>query len=292
MLSGVNGGAGRRLGFYLLLAPVVLWLGLLVVLPLGQMLTIALSQRMGGGVSRWSVASFGAFFGEPLYWNALMRTAFFAVTVTVLTLLIAFPIAYYIAKLAPARHKGLLFGLCLLPFWVSELVRTLGWMIILRETGLLSRMLQGLGLAAGPIEFLYNDAAMLLGLVYTSLLFMVVPLVTTLDGLDDALIEAGYDLGGNGFVVLREIVIPYAMPGIVSGSVVVFMLALGNYVAATLMGGKDSLWFTELIYNQFIVRFNWELGSAFGFVLLALSSLVVWLGLKLSRQTLAATLER
>ena len=292
MLSGVNGGAGRRLGFYLLLAPVVLWLGLLVVLPLGQMMVIALSERMGGGVSRWSAASFGAFAGEPLYWNALMRTAFFAVTVTVITLVVAFPIAYYIAKLAPARHKGLLFGLCLLPFWVSELVRTLGWMIILRETGLLSRMLQGLGLAAGPVEFLYNDAAMLLGLVYTSLLFMVVPLVTTLDGLDDALIEAGYDLGGNGFVVLREIVIPYAMPGIVSGSVVVFMLALGNYVAATLMGGKDSLWFTELIYNQFIVRFNWELGSAFGFVLLALSSLVVWLGLKLSRQTLAATLER
>jgi spermidine/putrescine transport system permease protein len=270
----------------------VLWLGLLVVLPLGQMMLIALSERMGGGVSRLSLASFGAFFGEPLYWNALMRTAFFAVAVTFITLVIGFPIAYYIAKLAPLRHKGLLFGLCLLPFWVSELVRTLGWMIILRETGLLSRMLQGLGLAAGPIEFLYNDAAMLVGLVYTSLLFMVVPLVTTLDGLDDALIEAGYDLGGNGFVVLREIVIPYAMPGIVSGSVVVFMLALGNYVAATLMGGKDSLWFTELIYNQFIVRFNWELGSAFGFVLLALSSLVVWLGLKLSRQTLAATLER
>lgn len=292
MLSGLSGGAGRRLGFFLLLAPVVLWLGLLVVLPLGQMMLIALSERVGSGVSRFSSASFGAFFGEPLYWNALMRTAFFAVAVTFITLVIGFPIAYYIAKLAPLRHKGLLFGLCLLPFWVSELVRTLGWMIILRETGLLSRMLQGLSLAAGPVEFLYNDAAMLVGLVYTSLLFMVVPLVTTLDGLDDALIEAGYDLGGNGLVILREIVIPYAMPGIVSGSVVVFMLALGNYVAATLMGGKDSLWFTELIYNQFIVRFNWELGSAFGFVLLALSSLVVWLGLKLSRQTLAATLER
>ena len=150
-----------------------------------------------------------------------------------------------IAKLAPLRHKGLLFGLCLLPFWVSELVRTLGWMIILRETGLLSRMLQGLGLAAVPIEFLYNDAAMLVGLVYTSLLFMVVPLVTTLDGLDDALIEAGYDLGGNGVVILREIVIPYAMPGIVSGSVVVFMLALGNYVAATLMEDCDPVFITS-----------------------------------------------
>ncbi len=92
--------------------------------------------------------------------------------------------------------------------------------------------------------------------------------------------------------MLREIVIPFAMPGIVSGCIVVFMLTLGNYVAATLLGGKSSLWFTEQIYNQFITRFNWEQGSAFGFLLLALSSLIVWIGLKLSGQTLSSTLDR
>jgi spermidine/putrescine transport system permease protein len=137
---------------------------------------------------------------------------------------------------------------------------------------------------------LYNDAAIMVGLVYTSMLFMVVPLITTLDSLDDEIIEAGYDLGGNVFSITREIVIPHAMPGIVSGCIVVFMLSLGNYLTPIMLGGKDSLWFTELIYSQFIVRFNWELGAAFAFLLLGLSSLIVWLALKLSGQTLDKTL--
>jgi len=119
-----------------------------------------------------------------------------------------------------------------------------------------------------------------------------VPLVTTLDSLDDSLIEAGYDLGGSGLSILREIVIPHAMPGIVSGCIVVFMLSLGNYLTPILLGGKDSLWFTGLIYTQFITRFNWELGSAFGFLLLGLSSTIVFLGLKLSRQSLSETMGR
>lgn len=279
-------------GFYLLLTPVVLWLGLLIVLPHVEMLLISLRTRVAPQVYRFSFDNYLEFFVEPLYWHTFARTALYSLLVTALTLLIAFPIAYYIAKLARGRARSVLFILCLLPFWVSELVRTLGWMILLRETGIISRALQLAGLSNQPIEFLYNDAAMIVGLVYTSLLFMVVPLVTTLEGLDDSLIEAGYDLGGNAFTVLREIVVPFAMPGIVSGCIVVFMLTLGNYVAATLLGGKSSLWFTEQIYNQFITRFNWEQGSAFGFLLLALSSLIVWAGLKLSGQTLSSTMDR
>ena len=284
--------AGRRLALFLLLTPVVLWLGLLIVLPHVEMLLISLRERVSPQVYRFSLKHYEAFFIEPLYWITFARTALYALLVTVITLLIAFPIAYYIAKIARGRARSILFILCLLPFWVSELVRTLGWMILLRETGIISRTLQLVGLSAGPIEFLYNDAAMITGLVYTSLLFMLVPLVTTLEGLDDALVEAGYDLGGNAFTVLREIIIPFAMPGIVAGCIVVFMLSLGNYVAATLLGGKSSLWFTEQIYNQFITRFNWEQGSAFGFLLLALSSLMVWIGLKLSGQTLSSTMDR
>lgn len=283
--------AGRRLALFLLLTPVVLWLGLLIVLPHVEMLTISLRERVSSQVYRFSLRHYEAFFTEPLYWITFARTAFYALLVTAITLLIAFPIAYTIAKIARGRAKSILFILCLLPFWVSELVRTLGWMILLRETGVISRTLQILGIS-GPVEFLYNDAAMVTGLVYTSLLFMLVPLVTTLEGLDDALVEAGYDLGGNWFTVLREIVIPFAMPGIVAGCIVVFMLSLGNYVAATLLGGKSSLWFTEQIYNQFITRFNWEQGSAFGFLLLVLSSLMVWIGLKLSGQTLSSTMDR
>jgi len=119
-----------------------------------------------------------------------------------------------------------------------------------------------------------------------------VPLYSSLESLDDSLIEAAYDLGGSGWTVLRTVVIPHAAPGITAGCIVVFMLTLGNYLTGSLLGGKNSLWFTEQIYTQFITRFNWEQGAAFGFLLLALSSLMVWLGLRLSGQKFADVMSR
>ncbi len=279
-----------RLGFLLLLTPLVLWLGLLIVIPHVDMALLSLRERVGVGQYATGLANYGTFFGEPLYMWTFLRTAVMSILATLITLIIAFPVSYYIAKMAKGRVQSALFLLCLVPFWVSELVRTFGWMILLRETGLFSTLLQWAGLAEAPVEMLYNDAAMMVGLVYTSMLFMVVPLVTTLESLDDAVIEAGYDLGGSGPSVLYEIVIPHAVPGIVSGCIVVFMLSLGNYLTPTMLGGKDSLWFTELIYSQFIVRFNWELGAAFGFMLLFLSSAIVWGMLRLTGQTLERTM--
>ncbi|MBU3258745.1 ABC transporter permease [Roseovarius sp. PS-C2] len=280
----------HRLGFVLLLTPLVLWLALLIIIPHIDMFFVSLRERVGVGEYQTSFANYRTFLEEPLYLMTFARTAVMSVLATALTLLIGFPVAYYIAKIARGRVRSALFLLCLVPFWVSELVRTFGWMILLRETGVFSSFLQWAGLAQGPVEMLYNDAAIMVGLVYTSMLFMVVPLVTTLDSLDDAVIEAGYDLGGSGPSILREIVIPHAMPGIVSGSIVVFMLSLGNYLTPIMLGGKDSLWFTELIYSQFIVRFNWELGAVFGFMLLILSSVIVWGTLRLTGQTLEKTM--
>lgn len=282
--------AGVRLGFILLLAPLVLWLALLIVIPHIDMFLVSIRERVGVRQYQTSFANYLTFFQEPLYIWTFIRTAVMSVLATVITLLIAFPVSYYIAKIAKGRLQQVLFMLCLIPFYVSELVRTFGWMILLRETGIFSNLLQWAGLADQPVEMLYNDAAIMIGLVYTSMLFMVVPLTTTLESLDDSVIEAGYDLGGNGLSVLREIVIPHAAPGIVSGSIVVFMLSLGNYLTPIMLGGKDSLWFTEMIYNQFIVRFNWELGAAFGFMLLFLSSVIVWGMLKLTGQTLEKTM--
>lgn len=282
--------AAQRLGFLLLVTPLLLWLGLLIIIPHVDMFLVSLRERVGVGEYATSLANYRSFIEEPLYLMTFARTAVMSVMATALTLLIGFPVAYYIAKMARGRVRSALFLLCLVPFWVSELVRTFGWMILLRETGLFSSVLQWAGLADAPVEMLYNDAAIMVGLVYTSMLFMVVPLITTLDSLDDAVIEAGYDLGGSGPSILREIVIPHAMPGIVSGSIVVFMLSLGNYLTPIMLGGKDSLWFTELIYSQFIVRFNWELGAAFGFMLLILSSVIVWGTLRVTGQTLEKTM--
>lgn len=283
-------GAQAKLGFILLASPLVLWLSLLIVIPHIDMFILSLQEKVGIRQYETGFANYLTFFTEPLYIRTFLRTAFMSILATILTLLIAFPVSYYIAKIARGRLQSVLFLMCLVPFWVSELVRTFGWMILLRETGVFSNFLQWTGIVDGPVEFLYNDAAMMVGLVYTSMLFMVVPLVTTLESLDDSMIEAGYDLGGNGFTVLREIIIPHALPGIVSGCIVVFMLSLGNYLTPIMLGGKSSLWFTEMIYNQFIVRFNWELGAAFGFLLLGLSSLIVWGSLKISGQSLEKTM--
>ena len=190
------------------------------------------------------------------------------------------------------RERLIAFVLCLIPFWVSETVRTLGWMILLRESGVLPGLLVDLGITPAPVEMLYHDATILVGLVYTSMLFMVVPLVSALESLDDSLVEAAYDLGGNGWSILRQIVVPHAAPGIAAGSIVVFMLTLGNYLTPTLLGGKNSLWFTEQIYTQFITRFNWEQGAAFGFLLLILSTAIVWAGLKFTGQRFGDVMRR
>jgi spermidine/putrescine transport system permease protein len=227
-----------------------------------------------------------SFFEEPIYWLTFVRTALYSILVTFLTVVIALPLAFYITKVVVPKFQGFLLVLLLLPFWVSELVRVYGWMILLRESGVINHFLIKLGVLPQPVEMLYTDATMILGLVYTSMLFMVVPIISVLESLDDSLIEAAYDLGANMWSILFKIIIPHATPGIVSGSIVVFMLTLGNYLTPNLMGGKNSLWFTEQIYNQFIASFNWNQGSAFGFLLLALSSLIVWLGLKLTGQNL------
>jgi spermidine/putrescine transport system permease protein len=275
-----------------LVAPALIWLVGLIVLPHVELAVLSLRVRVAPRVYATSLAQYRSFIDEPLYWNTFVRTAAMSVIATALTLLLAFPAAWYIAKIARGRARGVLFVLCLVPFWVSETVRTLGWMILLRESGVLPRVIVELGFAAQPPELLYHDATVLVGLVYTSMLFMVVPLTSALSTLDDALIEAAYDLGGDLRSILRDIVIPHAAPGIAAGSIVVFMLTLGNYLTPTLLGGKNSLWFTEQIYAQFITRFNWEQGAAFGFLLLVLSTAIVWAGLRLTGQRLGEVMRR
>ena len=282
----------RRLMLAWLLAPALLWLLLLIVLPHIDLALLSLRERIAPRVYRPSLSQYRTFFVEPLYWQVFVRTAILSAVATALTLLIAFPVAWVITKVARGRTGALLFVLCLIPFWVSETVRALGWLILLRESGVLPALLVKLGITAVPVELLYHDATILIGLIYTSMLFMVVPLVSSLESLDNALIEAAYDLGANGFAILRRIVIPHAAPGITAGCIVVFMLTLGNYLTPTLLGGKNSQWFTELIYTQFIVRFNWEQGAAFGFLLLALSTAMVALGLRLSGQRFVDVMRR
>ncbi len=275
-----------RWGLLFFLTPVLVWLFLLIVLPQIDLFIMSFRTENDAGEMVWSITNYLQFFGEPIYWLTFVRTAIYSILVTFLTFLIALPVAFYITKVVKPKFQGFLTVLLLLPFWVSEMVRIYGWMILLRESGVINHFLLKFGILDHPVEMLYKDTTMVLGLVYTSMLFMVVPLMSVLESLDDSLIEAAYDLGANMWSILFKIIIPHSTPGIVSGSIVVFMLTLGNYLTPNLMGGKNSLWFTEQIYNQFIASFNWNQGSAFGFLLLFLSSVVIWVGLKLSKQTL------
>lgn len=282
----------RRLSLILLLTPFVLWIVLLIVVPHIGIGLLSLREKVAPRVYTFSFANYIEFINEPIYWNTLLRTAVFSILVTALTLAAGFPVAYYIAKVARKRAKAGLFLLCLIPLWVSDLVRAFGWIVLLRESGIVSGFLQWANIIDQPVEMLYNDVTVVIGLVYTVILFMIVPLVSTLDGMDNSLIEAGYNLGGGRWTVLRRIIIPYAMPGIVAGCIIVFMLTAGAYLTPILLGGKNSMWFTEQIYDQFITRYNWESGAAFGVLLLVFTTLVVWLGLRLSGQRLASTVAK
>jgi spermidine/putrescine transport system permease protein len=270
-------------GFLFFFLPVMLWLFLLIVLPHLELLRLSFTNTRGGGLT---LSNYMAFFREPIYWLTFVRTALYSILVTFLVMAIALPVAFYITKIVRVRSAGFLMVLILVPFWVSELIRVYGWIILLRESGVLNQFLQSIGLFSEPVEMLYNDITMVMGLVYTSMLFMVVPIIGVMEDLDDALIEAAYDLGASKISIWRTIIVPHCASGMVSGGIIVFMLVLGSYLTPNLMGGKNSLWFTEQIYNQIILYFNWNQGAAFGFLLLLLSSLIIWVALKLTRQNL------
>ena len=273
-------------GFFVFFIPVFLWLFLLIVLPHIELLRMSFTKAAYLKEPGFTLYNYKQFFQEPIYWVTFARTAMYSITVTLIVLAIGLPVAFYITKIASFKTRGFLTILILIPFWVSELIRVYGWMIILRESGVINHFMTKLGLWKQPIEMLYNDAAMIMGLVYTSVLFMIVPIIGVMDSLDNSLIEAAYDLGAKKTVIWRQIIIPHCMPGIISGCIIVFMMVLGSYLTPNLMGGKNSLWFTQQIYNQFILYFNWNMGAAFGFLLLLMSSIIIWVALKLSGQNL------
>ena len=276
----------RSFTFYLLIIPVLLWLLLMIVIPHVDLLVSSFMAENDDGDIVFSFANYAEFFHQKIYWLTFVKTAAYSILVTVLAFVVAFPIAFYLAKVASKKVASFLVLLLLIPLWVGELVTVYGWIVLLGDNGVINHFLLWIGVIDKPITMLYTDFSMVVGLLYMSVLFMVIPVMSTLESMDDSLIEAACDLGASKWVVFTRIVIPYAMPGITSGAIIVFMLVVGDYLAPNLLGGKNSLWFTEQIYNSFLSTFNWNEGAAFGFLLLLLSSAIIWLALKLSGQTL------
>lgn len=272
--------------FWFLIIPVLLWLVVLIVLPHMDLLISSFQAKGTDGVKSFSLDNYMAFFNNDIYWGTFLRTAGYAIFVTILAFVVTFPIAFYLVKVVSKKYASVLILLLLIPLWVGELVTVYGWMILLGDNGVINSFLLSIGFISEPINMLYTDFSMILGLLYMSMLFMVLPVMSTLESLDDSLIEAASDLGASKFTIFTNIIIPYSMPGIVSGAIIVFMLVIGDYLAPNILGGKSSLWFTEQIYSKFLQTFNWGEGAAFGFLLLVLSSSIIWLALKLSGQKL------
>ncbi len=263
-----------------LLLPTWLVLGIFFLVPLILMLGISFAERGTYGGLR-PIAKLGeylrsgAFLGnyahsfDGVFLKIGWRSVWMAVLTTVLCIVVSFPIAYYLALLAPRRWKGVLLGLVVVPFWTSFLIRTYAWMFILRTEGLLNLTLMGSGLLRHPIELLYTQTAVMIGLVYGELPFMILPLYASLEKLDRSLLEAASDLGAGGVQTFRRVTFPLTLPGLAAGIVMVFIPSLGQFVVSDLLGGARSMLLGNLIQNQFAVARNKPFGAALAFELTA-----------------------
>lgn len=203
----------------------------------------------------------GSLIFMPDYIWIAVRSLYLALLTTVLSLAIGFPVAFYIVCQSPNRRKVLL-TLVSLPFWINTLIRTYCWILILRDEGLINGFLKWLGILQHPLPLLYNQGAILLGLVYTFLPFMVLPIYATLERLDPRLIEAAYDLYANRWQLFRRVIWPLTKPGIAAGTVLVFAPALGAFLQPDLLGGGKQLLIGSLIEMQFTSSRNWPFGAA------------------------------
>jgi len=264
----------------LLLLPLWLALGVFFLAPLALMLAVSSAERgTYGGVAPvgdlWAYLRSGAFLANyarsfaGIYLAIGWRSLWMAAATTALAAVAGFPVAYYLAILAPARWKGLLLGLVMVPFWTSFLIRTYAWMFILRSEGLLNLALLGTGLAHRPVELLYTQTAVMIGLVYGELPFMILPLYASLEKLDRSLLEAAADLGAGGAQAFRRVTLPLSLPGLAAGVVLVFVPSLGQFVVSDLLGGARGMLLGNLIQNQFAVARNPPFGSALAFELMA-----------------------
>ena len=276
----------RSSTFYLLMVPVLLWLILLIVIPHLDLFFKSFRFENDDGMVVFSLNNYLAFFQDKIYWLTFVKTAVYSIGVTILAFVVTFPVAFYLTKIISKKYSSFMVLLLLIPIWIGELVTIYGWMVLLEDRGVINNFLIKIGVIDTPISMLYNNFSMTVGLLYMSMLFMIIPMMSALESLDDSLIEAASDLGASKWTIFRQIVIPYTTPGIASGGIIVFMLVIGDYVAPNILGGKSALWFTEQIYNEFLSTFNWNEGAAFGFLLLLLSSGIIWLALKITGQKL------
>ena len=253
---------------YWLLTPGILWSVAFLFIPLIVVGVISFATRgtYGGVIWQFNLENYRDLW-HVVYARIFGQSLVLAFLTTAICLVMGFPLAYYIARLSP-RWQAVWLMLIMIPFWTNFLVRTYAWMFILRTEGLLNTLLLGLGVITTPLDLLYTDKAVLIGLVYGYLPFMVLPLYATLERLDPALVEAAKDLYANQWSVFRRVIVPLAKPGIIAGCLLVFIPSLGAFITPDLLGGARNMMVGNLIQHEYLVARDWPLGSAISLILL------------------------
>ena len=294
----VNPGKGDRLWRGIVIAAPYVWLLLFFLVPFGIVLKISfadplVAQPPFSAFFDWSAQTGGKVLAtldnyrflleDKLYLVSYLKSIQIALISTLLCLLLGFPMAYAIA-LTPYPWRNLLLLLVIMPFWTSFLLRVYAWMVMLGKQGLINQMLMSVVLTEEPLQMLYTDWAVYLGIVYTYVPFMILPLYATLERLDLNLHDAAADLGARPLQVFRDITLPMATPGIIAGCLLVFIPALGEYVIPALLGGLDSLMIGRTLYDEFFVNRDWPLASAVAVVLLLILILPIMLFQRLQQE--------
>ena len=283
-----------RLGVAFMFGSTAIWALMLIVIPHLMLLDYAFHANEGSVAKGLAPEGLTFYSFLPLFdelaGNTFVRTILTSFVITILALIICYPIAYYLAKVATNKYLWILMLGLLVPFWVNEVLRAYAWRTLMAKTGLLNQLVVGMGFE--PIEFfnyelpiLDANIALFVGLTYSYILFMVFPMYNAMESLDKNQIEAARDLGASWVRVHRKVVIPHAKPGIASGCIVTFMLVAGSYIVPVLLGGRSSFWFTQAIESQFSVL-NWNGGSAYALVLEIICLVFIMIAMKAFRVTL------
>jgi spermidine/putrescine transport system permease protein len=254
----------------ILLLPATIWLLIFFIIPLIIVLVYSFLERgtYGGVTWEFTLKNYQRLVND-LYLNIFWRSLGLASLTTLICLIIGYPLAFFIAT-SSTRWRNLLLFLVIIPFWTNFLVRTYAWIIILRSEGMINTILQSLSLIQEPLNLLFTPFAVIVGLIYGYLPFMILPLYATIERLNFSLVEAAQDLGANHIRTFFRIILPLTLPGIIAGSILVFIPALGAFITPDILGGAKTVMVGNLIQNQFLQARDWPFGSALSMGLMVL----------------------
>lgn len=260
-----------------ILSPVVLWLCFFMMVPMIAVVGVSLLSRdtVGNLVWTFNISNYTRFF-DPLYLGIYWDTIWLSVLTTLLCLLLSYPLAYYITTAGPRTQKWMLIGVTV-PFWINFLIRTYAWVLILRTQGLVNMGLEQLGMISEPMQLLYTKGAVLLGMVYTFIPYMVLPIYVSLEQMDKRQLEAASDLGASRWSAFWRVTLPQTKSGIMTGGVLVFVTTTGMFVITDILGGAKSQMLSNIIQNQFLSARDWPFGAALSVIFMISSLIIIWL---------------